>query len=209
MDRSPRNRSLLAQIPEHNVFKAELAHRFFKIGNDFDRDIAAIGQDRRWSADHKRERARERVTEALRALDEATKPIDAHRRETANLRAGMRMPVYDKGDLAGAALRAELRQLARSMTPGQREMHMVGEHRDEAFIDSLLELKPWCSGFNVFEPNEVALYNAAKESRLADLNGPLMATLEARQQTEAEIAMVANIIRNDVTSAGIDLARAA
>jgi hypothetical protein len=91
------------------------------------------------------------------------------------------------------------------MNFGQREMRMTGAHRSVEFIDALLELEPWCSGFNVFEPNELALYERAKESRLADLNGELMTALEARASVESEIAMVVDIVRNDLESDATDL----
>lgn len=207
-NRAPRNASLLQQISETNPFKAELAHRFFKIGNDFDRDIEAIGADRRWSADHKRERARERVQEALRALDEATRPITDHIKQSASLRAGIKLPAYDKNDVVGAMRRAELRQLARGMSFGQREMYLTGARLDKDLVDACLEFAPWASGFSD-DPNELALYNAARESRLAEINGPLMAALEARAGTESEIMVIVNVIKNDVASAAVDLARAA
>jgi hypothetical protein len=56
MNRNHRNQSLLAAIPQTNPFRDTLAQRIFEIGNTFDRDIEAIGQDRRWSAEGKREK---------------------------------------------------------------------------------------------------------------------------------------------------------
>jgi hypothetical protein len=199
----------LQQISASNPFKAELAHRLFAIGNNFDRDIEALGQDRRWSAEHKREKSKGIVQEALRALDDAQRPIADYHKQSEAMRGGIKMPSYDKTDVVAALNRKELRDLARTMTFGQLEMRMIGAGRSVEFIDALLELEPWASGINVHNPNEAGLIETAKQSRLADLNGPLMTALEARATTESEIMMVANVVRNDITSAATQLGRAA
>jgi hypothetical protein len=197
VNRNPRNQSLLAQIPETNLFKATLARAFFGIGDAFDRDIEAIAQDRRWSAEGKKEKAKERRQEALRALDDAQRPLDDHRKQSESMRSGMKVPSYDKADFVAALNRRELRDRSLTMTFGQRTMRMKG---DKAFRDSVLEMPAWVSGFNESEPNELALYEEGKEEQRRDLNGPLMTALEARASTETEIMMVANIVRNDITS---------
>jgi hypothetical protein len=84
MNRNPRNQALLQQIPEHNQFKSTLAPRIFEIGTAYDRDIEAIGLDRRLSQEGKRDKAKARGQEALRALDDAQKPIDDYRNQTKN-----------------------------------------------------------------------------------------------------------------------------
>jgi hypothetical protein len=209
MNRHPRNQSLLAQISETNSFKATLAPRIFEIGNAFDWDIEAIAQDRRLSAEGKRDKLKERRQEALSKLTDLQKPIDDYRKQTASLRSGMKAPSYDKTDIIGAMNRRELRDRAALMNFGQREMRMAGPHRDPSFIDAVLEMPAWVSGFNEFEPNELKLYEAARESRQRDLNGELMDALEARASTESEIMMVANVVRNDIQGDGAYLANRA
>ena len=200
MNRNPRNQSLLQQISEHNPFRDTLAPRIFDIGAAFDRDIEAIGQDRRWSAEGKRDKAKERVQQALRELDDAQKPIADHRKQTESLRSGIKTPTYDKTDIVGAMNRRELRDRSVAMSFGQRAALMSGPTRDPNFIDAITEQAPWVSGFDMHNPNDAELYEAAKQSRRADLNGELMPALEARARTEAEIAMVADVVRNDITS---------
>jgi hypothetical protein len=56
------------------------------------------------------------------------------------------------------------------------------------------ELEPWCSGFDVFNPNERELYEAARESRLRDLHGSLLDTIGEREAMEREVLMVAAFV---------------
>jgi hypothetical protein len=197
-NRGPRNQSLLAQLAATNPFKETAAPRIFEIGGAFDRDIEAIGQDRRLSQEGKAAKAKERVQEALRALDDVQKPITDYRKQTESLRSGMKAPAYDKADIVGAMNRRELRDRAALMNFGQRAALMSGPTRDPNFIDAVLEQSAWVSGFDVHNPNELELYEAARESRLRDLNGPLIDALEARGSTESEIMMVVNVVRNDI-----------
>jgi hypothetical protein len=202
----PRNQSLLQQIGGTNPFKDTLAPRIFEIGTTFDRDVEAISQDRRLSQEGKRDKAKQRVQEALRALDDVQKPIEDYRKQTESMRSGMKTPSYDKADNYAAGLRRELRDRSVAMSFGQRAALMSGPTRDPSFIDALLELPAWASGFDMHNPNEAELYEGAKQSRLRDLNGALMDALDARAGVEREVMMVLNIIKNDVTSAAADLA---
>jgi hypothetical protein len=93
MNRHPRNQSLLAAISETNPFRETLVPAFFGIGNAYDRDIEDIAQDRRLSAEGKRGKVKERRQEALRALDDAQKPIDDHRMQRERMRASIKTPV--------------------------------------------------------------------------------------------------------------------
>jgi hypothetical protein len=198
MNRGPRNQLILARIPETNPFKGTLAQAFFGVGNAYDRDVEAIAEDRRWSAEGKREKVKALRQEALDKLTGLQKSIDDHRRQSENMRAGLKAPSYDKADIVGAMNRRELRDRAASMTMGQRAALMSGPTRDKDFIDAITEQAPWVSGVDVHNPNERELYEAARESRLRDLNGELIAALEARSNTEAEIMMIANIVTTDV-----------
>jgi hypothetical protein len=211
MNRTPRNQSLLAQLSEHNPFRAELVHRLFAIGNGFEQAIAAVGADGRLSAQGKREKAQSLVAKARADLDAAQQPVHAYRRETESLRSGMKSPaaVHDKSDISAALLRREFRDRAASMNFGQRAALMSGPTRDTNFIDALLEQPAWVSGIDLRNPNEAEQYEEAKQSRLRDLNGELMTALEARASVEAEIAMVIDIVRIDLESDATDLARAA
>jgi hypothetical protein len=206
MDRSPRNQSLLAQLAETNPFKKELAPKIFGTLKTFERDVEAIAQDRRLSAEGRRDKAKEHVQKALGVLDDLQKPIADYRKQTESLRSGIKTPGYDKGDLVAAMNRRELRDRAARMSFGQRAALMSGPTRDTNFIDAVLEQAAWVSGFNTHNPNELELYEGAKQSRLHDLNGPLMDALAARDSTESEIMMVVNVVRNDIQSDATDLA---
>jgi chromosome segregation ATPase len=206
MNRSPRNQSLLSQISETNPFKAELAHRIFAIGNGFEQAVEDVGQDRRLSPEGKKEKARGHLEKALRELDDAQKPIADYRKQTASLRSGVKAPSYDKADISAAMLRRELRDRAASMNFGQRAALLSGPRRDTNFIDAVTEQPAWVSGIDVHNPNDLEQYEEAKQSRLRDLNGELMTALEARASVESEIAMVIDIVRNDLESDATDLA---
>jgi hypothetical protein len=197
MNRTPRNQLLLQRIPEANPFKATLAPAFFGVGSAFDRDMEEIAKDRR-SPEFRREKMNERRQEALGKLLDLQKPIDEYRKQSESMRAGIKTPSYDKADHYAAALRRELRDRSVGMSFGQKAALMSGPTRDPNFVDAVLEQAAWVSGFNTHNPNEAELYETARQSRLRDLNGPLMDALEARGNTEAEIAMVINIVTNDV-----------
>jgi hypothetical protein len=206
MNRHPRNQSLLTQISQTNPFKEKVAARIFEIGTAFDRDVEAIGLDRRLSAEGKKEKAKAAVQEALRALDDVQKPITDYRKQTESLRSGMKSPTYDKADIVGAMNRRELRDRSAAMNFGQRTALMSGSTRDPNFVDAVLEQAAWVSGFNIHDPNEVALFEEARQSRLRDLNGELMTALEARDNTDSEVMMIFNVVRNDIQSDGTYLA---
>jgi hypothetical protein len=161
------------------------------------------------SQEGKRDKAKERRQEALRALDDIQKPITDYRKQTASLRSGIKTPSYDKTDNYAAGLRRELRDRSAGMSFGQRSALMSGPTRDPNFIDAIAEQPAWVSGFDLHNPNELEQYEMAKESRRRDLNGELMPALEARAGVEAEIMMVVNMVRNDVTDAADLASRAA
>jgi hypothetical protein len=206
MDRNPRNQSLLAQLSETNPFKAELVHHFFAIGNGFQKAVEDVGSDGRLSLQGRKEKAREHAAKALRELDDAARPITAYRKETETLRAGMRTPVYDRTDKYAADLRRELRDRSCIMSPAQRAGKLVGPGRDVAFIDAVMEQPCWCSNINPYDKGELEIFETAKAERLRELNSELVRALDARGAVDAEISMVANIIRTDITSAATDLA---
>jgi hypothetical protein len=207
MNRTPRNIHLLSQISDANPFKKKVA-RAFDIGSDYERDRESIfGKDERGvelrrdlSPEGKRDEAQKAIRRALRDLMDLRKPIEEYHRKTETMRAAAKRPSYDRTDLVAALLRKELRDLARNMSFGQRQMRMIGEHRDQNFIDALLELEPWCSGFDVHNPNELQLFEEARQDRLRDLNPALLDTIAARDGVEAEALMIPNIVRGDIAA---------
>jgi hypothetical protein len=199
MNRHPRNQSLLARISKTNPFLETLVPAFFAVGTAYDRDAEAIAEDRRWSAEGKQTKVKERRQEALDKLAELQKPITDYHTESERTRAGIKQPAHDKADVSAAMLRRELRDRSLTMTFGQRTMRM----KDKAFRDAVLEMPPWVSGFNESEPNELALYEEAKQAQLRDLNGPLLDALEARANVEAEVMMIVNIVTNDIKGDGM------
>jgi hypothetical protein len=208
MNRNPRNQSLLAQLSATNPFRETLAPRVFAIGNDFEKAVEAVGQDGRLSQQGKKEKARSHLEKALRELDDAQKPIADYRNQTASLRSEMKAPTYDKSDIVGAMNRHKMLDRSVAMTAGQRAGLMTGKTRSVAFVDAIFEFAddPWMAGINIHDPGEREIFEAAREERLRDLNGPLMDALEARASVESEIAMVIDIVRNDLESDATDLA---
>jgi hypothetical protein len=198
--RIPRNIQLLSQISDANPFKKTLARRAFDVGLDYERDMEELGLNRKWSPEGRRDEAQKHTRKALRDLRDVRKQVDEYHGKTEEMRAGARRPAYDKADLVGALLRKELRDLARNMSFGQRQMRMIGEHRDQNFIDALLELEPWCSGFDVHNPNELQLFEEARQSRLRDFNGPLLDTIAAREAVESEAMMILNVVGSDIAA---------
>src|SRR5712664_1416315 len=137
MNRKPRNESLLAQISATNPFRETLAPRFLEIGTAFDRDIEAIGLDRRLSMEGKRDKAKGRIQEALRALDDAQKPIADYRKQTESLRSGMKWPVYDKTDAVAAQNRQRYLDRFVGLSFGQKSALMTGPRRSVGLVDAI------------------------------------------------------------------------
>jgi hypothetical protein len=207
MDRRPRNNSLLAQLATTNPFR-ELAQSIFNVGSAFEKSVADVGQDGRLSPQGKRERAQSHLAKARADLLELQKQVDINRAQTASLQSEMKSPVYDRADVVAALGRQELRAASRAMTSGQRAAHLAGPTRSKAFVDATMEFAddPWMSGVDVFNPNELELYEAAKAERLRDLNGPLVTALEARASVESEILMIVNMVKNDLEADAEQLA---
>ena len=199
MNRGPRNHQLMSQIGENNPFKKTVAAAF-DISSDFERDMEAVGLNRKLSAEGKREAAQGHLRQAIRDLRDLQKPLSEHHAKTEAMRGAVKAPSYDKTDIVGAMNRKELRDLARSMSFGQRQMRMLGEHRDVNFVDALLEHEAWVSGFDVFNPNERELFEAARQSRLRDLHGSLLDAIDEREAMEQEALMVVSVVRNDIQS---------
>jgi hypothetical protein len=107
------------------------------------------------------------------------------------------------GELIGALARRELRDASRAMTSGQRAGHMAGPTRSVAFVDALLEFAddPWMAGVDVFNPNELEIFEAAKQQRLRDFHGAVLDTIAERESTEIEAAMVPAVARVDIQDA--------
>jgi hypothetical protein len=45
----------------------------------------------------------------------------------------------------------------------------------------VLEHEPWVSGINIYSPDELQIYEMAKQERLRDLHGPLLDTIAERE----------------------------
>jgi hypothetical protein len=210
MSKHPRNLLLLQQIPESNPFK-KLAPRAFDIGDDYEKDRESIfGKDERGvelrrdlSPEGKRDEAQKAIRRAIRDLRDLQKPLDEFRSKTAEMNAAAKkLPAFDKTDIVGAMNRREIRDASRAMTFGQRAAKLSGSARSVAFIDAVLEHvdDPWMSGIDIFNPNELQVFEEAKQSRLQDIHGPLLSTIAAREAVESEALMVANVVLGDLAA---------
>jgi hypothetical protein len=54
------------------------------------------------------------------------------------------------------------------------------------------------SGIDNFAPDQQEIFKVAREERLRDLHAPLMDEISQREAVEAEVAMVVNVVRNDL-----------
>jgi hypothetical protein len=191
---------LLQQI-EKNPFAKTVAPAVFDIASDYKRDMEVVGADRRLSPEGKWDRGRDHLRKALRDLRDIQKPLDEYHAKTETMRATVKRPAYDKADLVGAMNRRELRDAARAMSSGQRAGKLAGPTRSKALIDAVLEFDEdaWISGVDVFNPNELEIFEAAKLERLRDLHGPLIDTIAERDSTESEIRdLIVAVARVDI-----------
>jgi hypothetical protein len=196
---------LMAQV-EKNPLRPAVAGAF-DIASDFSNDVARIAADRRLSPEGRRDATQDLVRKAVRDLRDIGKPLHEFRSKTETMRAAVKRPAYDKTDLVAALNRKELRDASRAMTSGQRAGKLTGEKRSVAFIDALLEFPddPWLAGVDIFSPSELQVFEAAKEERLRDLNGPVLDTIAERENTLEEVAMIVAVARVDIQGAsGLD-----
>jgi hypothetical protein len=199
MSKQVQNLQLMQQLK--TPLAKKLAPAVFDISSDFERDMEAVGADLRLSPEGRRDKAQEHRRRALRALrDEKAKGLNEHRAKTETMRATATLPPYDKADIVGAMNRRELRDRSCQMTFGQRAMHMTGDTRSVDFIDAVLEQPAWVSGIDIHNPNELQIFEAAKQSRLQDIHGPLLATIAAREAVESETLMVVNKVLGDLAA---------
>jgi hypothetical protein len=133
-----------------------------------------VGADRRLSAEGRADATRDLLKKAIRDLRDIQTPLKEHRAKTEEMRATVKRPAFDKTDIAAALARREIRDVSRAMTSGQRAAKLAGPTRSIAFVDALLEFEddPWMAGVDVFNPNELEIYEIAKQERLRDLHGP-------------------------------------
>ena len=200
--RIPRNIQLLSQISDGNQFKKTLAPRVFDVGLDFERDMEALGLNRNWSPEGRRNEAQKIIRSALRDLRDVRRQVDEYRAATEAMRAKAKLPAFDKADIVGAMNRRELRDRSVAMTSGQRAGLMSGKTRSAAFLDAIFEFPDdaWMAGINIHEPGEREIYEAAKSERLRDLHAPLLDAIAARETIESEALMVVNVVRGDVAA---------
>jgi hypothetical protein len=213
INRNPRNHQLLSQIPDSNPFKKTVVPRAFDLLGDYEKDRESIfGTDERGvelrrdlSPEGKRGEAQKAIRRAIRDLRDLQKPLQEFRAKTETMRAAVRRPDYDKTDIVAALARRELRDRSRDLTFGQRAALMTGPDRDVNFIDAVLELEPWVSGIDKFNPNELQIYEAARQERTRDFHGQTLDQIAARESMETEAMMVINVVRNDLaTDSGLE-----
>jgi hypothetical protein len=202
MSKHLQNLQLMQQLK--TPLAKQLAPVAFDIGHDHARDVESIyardinGNELRrdLSPEGKRGEAAKHRRLALRDLrDNVRKPIDKYHAKTEAMRASIKRAAYDKPDSLD---RWKLRDRSLTMTFGQRTMRMTGPNRDKAFVDAVLEFAPWVSGFDEFEPNELKLYEEAKQERERELNGPLFDQIASRDSEEEEALMVWQKTRDDI-----------
>jgi hypothetical protein len=201
----------LMQQTEKNPLRPSVA-RAFDLADDFKKDVESIyardvnGNELRrdLSPEGKRGEAQKHLRRALRDLRDLQKPLDEYRAKPATMRAAAKRPAYDKTDLAGVMNRREYRDRSVLMTSGQRAGKMTGPTRSLAFLDAVLEFEddPWMSGIDIFNPNELQIYEAAKQERLRDFHGPLIDQADERDATESEVRdLIVAVARGDIQNA--------
>jgi hypothetical protein len=192
---------LLQQV-EKNPLKPKVVGAF-DVASDFALDMQRIAADQKLSEAGRRDAADGLVRKAIRDLRDLKKPLDEYRAKTATMKAAAKLPPYDKADVVGALLRRELREAARTMTAGQRAAKLSGSHRSLALVDAVLEFAddPWMAGVDIFNPNELQIFEEARERRLRDLHWPLLDQVAERENTLEEVQMVIDVARGDVQHA--------
>jgi hypothetical protein len=185
--------------------KTPLAKKLAPVALDladfFRRDMQHLELEtgRKWGPEGSRDEAQKLRRKVIRDLrDNIRKPIDERRAKTEEMRAKATMPAFDKTDKDAAKARREMRDRSYVMTSGERRGLMSGPNRDTDFIDAVRERKPWVSGIR--EPDELQIWEIAKQERLRDLNGPLLDAVADCDSEDEEALMVYNKVRNDIVA---------
>jgi hypothetical protein len=146
---------------------------------------AAIQNNKFLSDDGRAKESRAQLKAALRDVRDAGIPIDEMRSRLKDIRASIRPVSFDKGDLAGALARQEIRAYVRTLPLGERAALLVGEKAEAMFVDAILEQPGALSGL------DSNLYDRIREQRLEALhtNENFQAEELTREIAEASAAL--------------------
>jgi hypothetical protein len=202
VDRGPRNLQLKAQVGKNNPFRKLAFGLLDDISGGSAKDLEALGQNRNWSPEGRKNEARNLTRKAERARHDRLKPLAQYNAETEAMQAKVKLPDLDRTDEYAVRLHFRMLDLSYDMTPLERMGLMSGPGRDPDFIDAVSREKPWVSGLR--EKSELDVLAQAKEERLAELHGPLQDTIAARKSNSDEVMMIANMVRGDLLSDSVD-----
>ncbi len=195
MNNNFRNSELLQKLERHPLKKA-LA-RALDASELFAGDIEHIKLDRRLSAEGRDDARRAKLRGALRDNRDARAPLNEMKATLEQKRKLVAMPKFDPADTLGFLRRQELRTALRTMSSGQRALHLS----NPAFADAMLEMPPVLSGLHVVEgqPGEDAsLVEKTKSDRLESLYGPQLAEIAELEGTVAEAAGIFDLALVDM-----------
>jgi hypothetical protein len=190
-----RNAQLLQQVGRHPL-RSSLA-KCFDIAETFQGDIEFLQLNDGLSPKGRQDALQAKLRAAIRDLRDARAPINDLESKLEAKRKAVAMPKFDPADTLGFLRRQELRTALRTMSSGQRALHLA----NPAFADAMLEMPPVLSGLHPVEgqPGEdSSLVETTKEQRLGSLFGPQLAEISELEKTIAEANMIANLARGDL-----------
>jgi hypothetical protein len=161
---------------------------------------AALARGDKYTPAGVQQALRESIPGYAAQLESARAPISKMKREAQERRAAMSIKAPDKGDLAGAMERAEIRTFLRSL--GQTKCAgVLLSTTDKRLLEAALTAPPELSGLAGME--DVA---AQIESRYVEMtHGPEAAAVDALESVVAEADAIARTARGKVQSeSGMD-----
>jgi hypothetical protein len=194
---SDRNKDFLKRLASHRQI-ADIT-RALDASAAFGIKAAAIKSDKDLSIEGRTNKSKAQARAALRDVRDAAAGLaDAKTRLQVLLDSIKPAPV-DRGDLAAALIRSELRNSLKGMSIGERAALLLGEKADPEFQDAFLEAPAMLSGV---EANMAA---QVREQRLETLHPEASFQVEdlTREIEEAEAGFA--LARQDIQqSSGLD-----
>jgi hypothetical protein len=189
-----RNAELIKRYDRHPL-RREVAFAL-EVAEKFAEGKAAIDGDKYLSPEGRIAKKGALVRSSLRNIRDAGAPqIAEMKQKLASIVASIKPVSFDKGDLAGAMLRSELRTALRGMSLSEKAAALTGERAVAEFVDAALEAHALLSGI------EQGMFDQVREQRLQTLFTQEHFQVEALTEQIAEAEAALQIAQDDVARA--------
>jgi hypothetical protein len=188
--------TLLARLPAHSKTAAirTAADAAFSIVDKFAARRTEMSKSGQYTEAGVSAAMREALPATLRALNTARAPIAKLARDAKAKRASLRPADPDRGDVAGAIERQEIRAYWRTLPPGDRAQ-LAMTTTDLRLLEALVTAAPELSGFT---RNQRDVVDKVEQRYIALKHPAELAEVEALDALVAEAEAITAVTRNDI-----------